>query len=99
MNAVTTRSEAKQIEYNDSYPRILPDGRRKVYEEVFIPSSGDYTRGDAENHLNKIHGEHDSEHGWVCDPNNEGGHEGIFEEKDRNGILLYFAWRHQARYK
>ena len=97
---VTTRREALKIEYSDPYPSILPDGRRKTFEEVFIPPSGNSTRRGAEKHLNDIRAKHDSEHGWVCDPNNEGGHEGIFEEIDRRTKRkLFFAWRHHAVYE
>lgn len=99
---VTTRSEAHSVMRNSPYPYRLKDGRKlKVFtEELFIASGGDYTRGDAEKHLNDIRTKHDSEHGWVCDPNNEGGHEGIFEEIDRKtGRKLFYAWRHHAVYE
>ena len=86
---VTTRSEALKIEYSDHYPSILPDGRRKTFEEVFIPPSGNSTRRGAEKHLNDIHGEHPTSLGWVCFE----GHSGFFEEKDQ-----YFPWAHYAKY-
>ena len=94
---VTTRSEALKIEYSDPYPRTLPDGRKiaLLTEEVFIASSGDYTRKEAEKKLNKIREEHPSKNGWECF-----GHEGIFEEIDRRTKRkLFFAWRHHAVYE
>ena len=79
---VTTRSEALKIEYSNN-------GRRKIFEEVFIPPSGNSTRRGAKKHLNDIHDEHPTSLGWVCFE----GHSGLFEEKDQ-----YFPWAHYAKY-
>ena len=99
---VTTRDEAYSVMRRSPYPYRLSDGRKLkiMTEEIFFASGGDYTREGAEKHLNDIRATHDPEHGWVCDPNNEGGHEGIFEEFDPIAKRkLFFAWRHHAVYE
>lgn len=87
---VTTRHDAKSLAYTSPYPKVLPDGRRRVYEEVFINPGGEMTAELANRHLQKIREGHDKKSGWTC----EAGHEGVFKDVDGR----WYAYRHHAKY-
>lgn len=91
MMDVRTRRQARQLEYSHPYEKMSADGRRKVYEEVFINPGGEMTAALASRHLDAIRQQHSTRYGWHC----ASGHEGVFKDDDGK----WYAFRHHAQYK